>query len=144
MSLGPFSRLDQRNFGKTLPTGRWNFSKGNPSCSIEGRIISQKSKSSERELSPDSTTPRQLVTLGKSRPTMLSRNSTGGQECAHLSRNTWKDVESVNNSKLIGLHLTRPLCQLKDQRIQDLLPIVLWTWTWSPTYHPWNNMMGNL
>ena len=40
-----------------------------------------------------------LDTLEKLKPSMPSRNTTGGLECEHSSRTMLKDVEFANNSR---------------------------------------------
>ena len=49
------------------------------------------------------------------KPSTQSKNIIDGQECEHLSSNMYRDVESVNNSRLTEIRLIPLIFQLKDQ-----------------------------
>ena len=73
-----------------------------------------------------STIMTQQDTRENSALTMLFDNTTGGQDCAHMSKTMFKDVASANNSKSTGHLPNQPSSQLKGRNHFDLLQIALW------------------
>jgi hypothetical protein len=72
-------------------------------CSTRERTMCQLMWNSKEKLSEDTMIIRQLDIQGNFKCLMQSRNITGGQDFKSLSRTMSKDVEHVNNSKLMKI-----------------------------------------
>ena len=68
-------------------------------CFTKEKIISQMIWNYEGTLSKCSMIMKQQDTLVNWKHSIQSNNTIGGQECGHLSNDTYRGVESVNNSK---------------------------------------------
>jgi hypothetical protein len=75
-----------------------------------GRTMCQLMQSSEGKLSKDTTIIQQQDIQGNSRHLMQSKNITGDQNFESLLRTTSKDMEYVNNSRLIETQQNQHLC----------------------------------
>jgi hypothetical protein len=77
--------------------------KGETYCSTRERTMYQLMRNSKGKLSEDTTIILWQVIQGSSRHLTQSKSITGGQDFKSLSRIMFRDVEYVNNSKLMEI-----------------------------------------